>query len=162
MVVQEEAEAAGGRRSKKKKGGLWKEWGEAYTTFDPDKDDTPYYYTRLGPKEPQVAIYPKEIQAELKKAAGESDTERVSKDIQYELKGWWLYKLRIFGGSEKAAWAEKLSGIRARDGKPDDTLVGAQWRIGEATAEPPEEFEEGVKYRPIFLTAAKSCGKVRA
>ena len=63
-----------------------------------------------------------------------------------------MYKLRIFGGSEKADWEEKLSEIRAVDGKPDGTLVGAQWNMTQATAEPPKVFEKGVKYRPIFLT----------
>ena len=63
-----------------------------------------------------------------------------------------MYKLRIFGGSEKADWEEKLSKIRAADGKPDGTLVGAQWDMNKAWAEPPLEFDKGVKYRPIFLT----------
>ena len=63
-----------------------------------------------------------------------------------------MFKLRIFGGSEKADWEEKLSKIKATDGKPDGTLVGAQWDITKATVEPPQEFENGVKYRPIFIT----------
>ena len=62
-----------------------------------------------------------------------------------------MYKLRIFGGPEKADWEEKLSEIRAADGKPDGTLVGAQWDMRKATADPPKVFEKGVKYRPIFL-----------
>ena len=63
-----------------------------------------------------------------------------------------MYKLRIFGRSEKADWEEKLSEIRAADGKPDGTLVGAQWDMAQATTEPPKVFEKGVKYRPIFIT----------
>ena len=63
-----------------------------------------------------------------------------------------MYKLRIFGGSEKAEWEEKLSNISAADGTPDGTLVGAQWDMNKATAEPPQEFERKVKCRPIFLT----------
>ena len=63
-----------------------------------------------------------------------------------------MYKLRTFGGSEKADWEEKLSEIRAADGKPDGTLVGAQWGMNKATVEPPQEFDKRVKYRPIFLT----------
>ena len=78
----------------------------------------------------------------------------VSKDIEYNMTGGWMYKLRIFGGSEKDDWEEKLSEIRAVDGKSDGTLVGAQWDMNKATAEPPKEFEKGVKYRPIFLSEA--------
>ena len=64
-----------------------------------------------------------------------------------------MFKLRIFGGSEKADWEEKLSEIKAADGKPDGILVGAQWDMNRATAEPPAVFEKGVKYRPFFLCA---------
>ena len=63
-----------------------------------------------------------------------------------------MFRLRIFGGSEKAEWEEKLSPIKAKDGTPDGVLVGAQWDMNQATQDPPKEFEKGVKYRPIFLT----------
>ena len=62
-----------------------------------------------------------------------------------------MFRLRIFGGSEKAEWEEKLSGIKAKDGKPDrGVLGGAQWNLAKAEQEPPRVFEQEVKYRPIF------------
>ena len=85
-------------------------------------------------------------------ASEDADNEGGSKDVVYDMGGGWVYKLRIFGGSEKADWEEKLSNISAADGTPDGTLVGAQWDMNKATAEPPRVFEKGVKYRPIFQT----------
>ena len=117
-----------------------------------DKDRMcPFFYTRLGEK--QTEAYPNEIQEELMKATDEVESQGESKDIVYDMTGGWFYKLRIFGGSEKAEWQEKLSEIKPFDGKEEGTLVGAQWNMKEATAEPPKVFEKGVKYRPIFLTA---------
>ena len=69
----------------------------------------------------------------------------------YDMTGGWKFKLRIFGGTEKEDWEDKLSEIKAGDGKPDGQLVGAQWDM-KATEEPPVVFEKGVKYRPIFLS----------
>ena len=149
---EEEAEAAepgGKKKHKKKSGSSWKEWSGKYTAIDSDKEET-RFYTRLGGQ--KVATYPQEIQEELLKATEESEAEGVSKDIVYDMTGGWLYKLRIFGGSEKECWEETLSEIRAGDGKPDGTLVGAQWKMKEAMAEPPKVFEKGVKYRPIFYS----------
>ena len=80
--------------------------------------------------------------------------EEVSQDIKYDMTGGWLFRLRIFGGSEKAEWEEKLSPIKAKDGTPDGVLVGAQWDMNQATQDPPKEFEKGVKYRPIFFACA--------
>ena len=76
--------------------------------------------------------------------------EEVSQDIKYDMTGGWLFRLRIFGGSEKAEWEEKLSPIKAKDGTPDGVLVGAQWNTEEAEQEPPKVFGNRVKYRPIF------------
>ena len=148
---EEEAEAAepGGKKPRKKKSGSsWKEWSGKYTAFDSDKEETTRFYTRLG--EQKVSTYPQEIQEELLKATDESEADKASKDIVYDMTRGWLYNLRIFGGSEKEEWEEMLSEIRAGDGKPDGTLVGAQWKMTEGMAEPPKVFEKGVKFRPIF------------
>ena len=53
--------------------------------------------------------------------------------------------------THKKEWLDKLSEVRAGNNVPDGTLVGAQWNMNNATAEPPLEFVKGVKYRPIFL-----------
>ena len=146
----EAAESAGGKR-KKKKGAAWKEWSEKYTAIEPDKRTTsPLFWTRLGGQ--QVEFYPIEIQERLVKAKVAVDADGESKDIEYDMTGGWMYKLRIFGVSEKDKWEDKMSEVKAGDGQPDGQLVGAQWDMNKATAEPPEEFEKGVKYRPIFLS----------
>ena len=63
-----------------------------------------------------------------------------------------MYKLRIFGGSEKGYWDDKLSEVKPAEGKEEEgTLVGAQWDVNVATKNPPEDFEKGARYRPIFL-----------
>ena len=147
----EAAEPTGGKKKKKKGGSSWKEWNDKYSAIDPDKEHvTPYFYTRLGKK--KIAYYPQEIQEELVKAQDEVEQQGVSKDIEYNMTGGWMYKLRIFGVSEKDKWEDKMSEVKAGDGQPDGQLVGAQWDMNKATAEPPEEFEKGVKYRPIFLS----------
>ena len=136
-------------KKKKKKGSGWKEWRTKYTDFD--KDDTEYFYTRLGGS--QTIVYPQEIQEELLKAKDARDSEGVSQDKVYDMTGGYVYKLRIFGGTEQADWEEKLSEIKAADGQKDEgILVGAQWDMKRAKYEPPETFEKEVKYRPIFLT----------
>ena len=150
---EEEAEAAepGGKKPRKKKSGSsWKEFSEKYTAFDSDKEETARFYTRLG--ERKLSTYPQEIQEELLKAKEDSEADKASKDIVYDMTGGYFYNLRIFGGSEKEEWEEMLSEIRAGDGKPDGTLVGAQWKMKEAMAEPPKVFEKGVKFRPIFYS----------
>ena len=140
--------ATGGKKSRKKKGS-WKEWHEKFTDFDLAKDNGPYYYTRLGVK--QVSAYPVEIQEQLKKAKDESDDADQTVDIEYDMTDGWMYKLRIFGSSEKARWEEKF-GITAADGEPDGILVGAQWDMNKGKGEPRDGFEKGVKYRPNFQT----------
>ena len=150
---EEEAEAAEPgekQQQKKKKTDGWKEWNELYTAFDPDKQCITYFYTRTSPK--KLATYPQEIQHKLLMASEASETDNASKDIEYDMTQGWLYKLRIFGGSEQEHWNEKLSEIRAGDGRPDGKLVGAQWRMQEAMADPPKVFEKGVKFRPIFYS----------
>ena len=145
---EETAEAScGKKKKKKKKGKAWKAWKEKYTSFKGDR--TPYFYTHLDGK--KVSPYPEEIQEQLKKAKDESDDADQTVDIEYDMTDGWMYKLRIFGSSEKARWEEKF-GITAADGEPDGTLVGAQWNMDKGKGEPRDGFEAGVKYRPIFQT----------
>ena len=146
---EEEAQAAAGGKKKQKTAG-WKEWNDLYTPFDPDTQCITYFYTRISSK--KLEYYPQEIQHKLLEASEASETGNASKDIEYDMTNGWVFNLRIFGGSEQEDWEEKLSEIRAGDGKPDGTLVGAQWRMKEAMAEPPTVFEKGVKFRPIFYS----------
>ena len=82
------------------------------------------------------------------------DIDGASMDVEFDMTGGWVYTCRIFGGDEKRRWEDQLSEVRAAPGQPaDGTLVGAQWRPDEESmVEPPDEFDTGVKYRPIFLT----------
>ena len=84
--------------------------------------------------------------------------EEVSQDIKYDMTGGWLFRLRIFGGSEKAEWEEKLSPIKAKDGTPDGVLVGAQWDMNHDTG-PPEGVRKRSEVPPDFFVRASKANR---
>ena len=145
----EEEQEQPARRKKKKGGSGWKEWKEKYTAFTVDMGLPGCFYTRLGEK--QVSAYPLEIQEKLSKALDAKDKDKTSQDVEYDMTGGWVFNLRIISDTEMPAWKEKLSDVKAADGKQDGRLVGAQWDKNQATMDPRESFEKGVRYRPIFI-----------
>ena len=70
-----------------------------------------------------------------------------SQDVLYDMTGGWVYKLRLFSEEEKPDWDEELATVVTKE---DGAMVGAQWNTDKAKEEPPQCFEEGVKYRPMF------------
>ena len=116
--------------------------------LDEDKAQAADYCTRLGTN--NTAPHPVEIQTLLCERAEGLANRTGSQDLEYDMKGGWVYRLRLFSEEEKPRWEEQLASI-IREG--DGEVVGAQWDMGKATsaANPPTAFEEGVKYRPMFL-----------
>ena len=70
-----------------------------------------------------------------------------SRDVLYDMTNGWVFKLRLFGEEEKQDWDDQLEKVVTKE---DGAVVGAQWDDNKAKEEPPQSFEEGVKYRPIF------------
>ena len=101
--------SAGGATKKKKektkKGEAWKDWHEKYTIFDEDGAEEPYYITRLGKNE--LSAYPEEIQLQLLEKAPSACSS--SQDIEYDMGGGWIYKLRLFCEDEKKRMAGETS-----------------------------------------------------
>ena len=149
--------SAGGATKKKKKktkkGEAWKDWHEKYTIFDEDGAEEPYYITRLGKNE--LSAYPQEIQLQLLEKAPSACSS--SQDIEYDMGGGWIYKLRLFCEDEKKEWLEKLAG---KSTESDGSPVGAQWNTEHQKNDPPGVFDKDVQFRPIFLIdPRKGTGK---
>ena len=59
----------------------------------------------------------------------------------------WVYNIRLFSEDEKPDWEEVLQ----KHCEDRHDYVGAQWDANKAKEDPPEVFEKGVQYRPVFL-----------
>ena len=81
-----------------------------------------------------------------------SEVSKMTRNVQYDMTGGWVFRLRLFCDEEKPDWEEQLA-KRATD--DDGSVVGAQWNVSQAKEEPPQTFEKGVKCRPSFVRAAK-------
>ena len=68
-----------------------------------------------------------------------------------------VLRLRLASKDELDDFEKEMKGAKAEDGAE---LVGAQWKKDAATSEAsdhsPLMFEDGVKYRPIFLSCPQT------
>ena len=89
-------------------------------------------------------LYPEEIQQQLRTMYARTITDATSQEMEYDMTGGWVYKLRLFCQAERALWEDNLQKHR----EPD--FVGAQWKASSTDKVPPREFDKAVQYRPIL------------
>ena len=141
-----DAASSTGRVKRRKRGAAWQEWNDKYTAANKDTNE-PVYMVQLGRKDRNMELYPEQIQTQLREQRLMMASGEASRPIAYDMGGGWLYHVTLIPEKDKHRWEERLS----RTCGENQPFVGAQWNANKTTQAPPEVFEDGVSYRPIFI-----------
>ena len=88
-------------------------------------------------------LYPEGIQQQLRIMYAQTVTDATSQEMEYDMTGGWVYKLRLFNQEERDSWETFL----AKWHEPH--FVGVQWKADRTNVVSPREFDPSVQYRPI-------------
>ena len=73
-----------------------------------------------------------------------------SQQIEYDMTGGWVFNIRLISEDEKPRWQDKMKDTDQAD-EGDVPFIGAQWDARKATHQPPDAFDEHVKYQSVII-----------